>query len=98
MTPSQSLLQPGPVVDNSEHKPAERELNKAFEFAEGITTAIPNVLSEVDEDGRYLQVCRRNPELLAMARPKPKRCTRPAVSGETELILRDVIASEQERQ
>ena len=58
MTPSQSLLQPALVVDNSEHKPAERELNKALEFAEGITTAIPNVLSEVDEDGRYLQVCR----------------------------------------
>ncbi|MBB3523741.1 diguanylate cyclase (GGDEF)-like protein/PAS domain S-box-containing protein [Rhizobium sp. BK456] len=65
MTLSQSLLQPALTVDNNEHKQAERELRKALEFAEGIISAIPDVLFEVDEDGRYLQVWTRNPELLA---------------------------------
>ena len=55
----------GAIVDITEHKQAERELKKALEFAEGIITAIPDVLFEVDEDGRYLQVWTRNPELLA---------------------------------
>lgn len=55
----------GAIVDITEHKQAERELKKALEFAEGIITAIPDVLFEVDEGGRYLQVWTRNPELLA---------------------------------
>ncbi|MBB2785655.1 UNVERIFIED_ORG: diguanylate cyclase (GGDEF)-like protein/PAS domain S-box-containing protein [Rhizobium esperanzae] len=58
----------GAVVDITEHKRAERELKKALEFAEGIITAIPDVLFEVDEDGRYLQVWTRSPELLAQQR------------------------------
>ncbi|EJC83403.1 PAS domain S-box/diguanylate cyclase (GGDEF) domain-containing protein [Rhizobium leguminosarum bv. trifolii WSM2297] len=65
MTLSQSLPQPALIVDNNEHKQAERELKKALEFAEGIIAAIPDVLFEVDQDGRYLQVWTRNPELLA---------------------------------
>nr|WP_210273497.1 bifunctional diguanylate cyclase/phosphodiesterase [Rhizobium leguminosarum] len=65
VTLSQSLLQPALTVDNIEHKQTERELKKALEFAEGIIAAIPDVLFEVDEDGRYLQVWTRNPELLA---------------------------------
>jgi len=65
VTLSQALLQPALTVDNNEHKQAERELRKALEFAEGIISAIPDVLFEVDEDGRYLQVWTRNPELLA---------------------------------
>ncbi|PDS76269.1 EAL domain-containing protein [Rhizobium sp. L43] len=55
----------GAVVDITEHRQAERDLTKALEFAEGIVTAIPDVLFEVDEDGRYLQVWTRSPELLA---------------------------------
>ncbi|WP_106797362.1 EAL domain-containing protein [Rhizobium sp. H4] len=55
----------GAIVDITEHKQAGRDLKKALEFAEGIITAIPDVLFEVDEDGRYLQVWTRNPELLA---------------------------------
>ncbi|PDT34830.1 GGDEF domain-containing protein [Rhizobium sp. M10] len=55
----------GAIVDITEHKQAERDLKKALEFAEGIITAIPDVLFEVGEDGRYLQVWTRNPELLA---------------------------------
>ncbi|OWV72410.1 diguanylate cyclase [Rhizobium sp. R339] len=55
----------GAVVDITERKQAERELKKALEFAEGILTAIPDVLFEADEEGRYLQVWTRNPDLLA---------------------------------
>ncbi|OWV81822.1 diguanylate cyclase [Rhizobium sp. R634] len=58
----------GAVVDITERKQAERELKKALEFAEGILTAIPDVLFEADEEGRYLQVWTRNPELLAQQR------------------------------
>lgn len=65
MTLSQSFPEPAVIVDIAEHKQTERELKKALEFAEGIITAIPDVLFEVDEDGRYLQVWTRNPELLA---------------------------------
>ncbi|ARO27925.1 GGDEF/EAL domain-containing protein (plasmid) [Rhizobium sp. TAL182] len=56
----------GAVVDITEHKQAEQELKKALEFAEGILIAIPDVLFEMDEDGRYLQVWTRSPELLAL--------------------------------
>ncbi|RUM07951.1 sensor domain-containing protein [Rhizobium chutanense] len=55
----------GAVVDITEHKQVQRDLKKALEFAEGIITAIPDVLFEADEEGRYLQVWTRNPELLA---------------------------------
>ncbi|PDT02491.1 GGDEF domain-containing protein [Rhizobium chutanense] len=55
----------GAVVDITEHKQAQRDLTKALEFAEGIITAIPDVLFEADEEGRYLQVWTRSPELLA---------------------------------
>ncbi|EJT02395.1 bifunctional diguanylate cyclase/phosphodiesterase [Rhizobium sp. CCGE 510] len=65
MTSSQSFPQPALIVDIAEHRQAERELKKALEFAEGIITAIPDVLFEMDEDGRYLQVWTRNPQLLA---------------------------------
>ncbi|MBB5536201.1 sensor domain-containing protein [Rhizobium giardinii] len=58
----------GVIVDITEHKLAEQELKNALELAEGIVTAIPDVLFEVDEEGRYLQVWTRNPELLAQQR------------------------------
>lgn len=53
------------IVDITERKQAEHRLKEALEFAEGVITAIPDVLFEVDEDGRYLQVWTRNPDLLA---------------------------------
>ncbi|PDT01662.1 sensor domain-containing protein [Rhizobium chutanense] len=58
----------GVIVDITEHKLAEQELKNALELSEGIVTAIPDVLFEVDEEGRYLQVWTRNPELLAQQR------------------------------
>ncbi|PDT06642.1 EAL domain-containing protein [Rhizobium sp. M1] len=58
----------GVIIDITEHKLAEQELKNALELAQGIVTAIPDVLFEVDEDGRYLQVWTRNPELLAQQR------------------------------
>nr|WP_246713735.1 bifunctional diguanylate cyclase/phosphodiesterase [Rhizobium esperanzae] len=74
----------GAVVDITEHKQVQRDLKKALEFAEGIITAIPDVLFEADEDGRYLQVWTRNPELLAQQKEM--------LVGKT---VNDVLASDQ---
>lgn len=51
--------------DITERKQTERELKEALEFTRGIINAIPDILFEVDRDGRYLNIWTRNPELLA---------------------------------
>jgi PAS domain S-box-containing protein len=51
--------------DITERKLAERQLKEALEFSEGVINAIPDLLFEVDRDGRYLNVWAQNPELLA---------------------------------
>jgi len=55
----------GAIVDITERKQAEQRLKEALEFAEGVVAAIPDILFEVDSDGRYLQVWTKNPDLLA---------------------------------
>lgn len=55
----------GAMLDITERKRTEHDLKEALEFAEGIIAAIPDVLFEVDADGRYLQVWARDQELLA---------------------------------
>ncbi len=55
----------GAVLDITERKQAEQKLKEALEFAEGIIAAIPDILFEIDRDGRYLQIWTKNPELLA---------------------------------
>ncbi|ACE93865.1 MULTISPECIES: sensor domain-containing protein [Rhizobium] len=55
----------GAMLDITERKRAEHDLKEALEFAEGIIAAIPDVLFEVNADGRYLQVWARNQEILA---------------------------------
>jgi diguanylate cyclase (GGDEF)-like protein/PAS domain S-box-containing protein len=54
--------------DISEYKRAEREYRQALDFAEGVVAAIPDILFEVDRQGRYLNIWTRNPELLAAPR------------------------------
>jgi PAS domain S-box-containing protein len=51
--------------DITERKLVEEKLKKALEFTEGIINAIPDILFEVNRDGRYLNVWTQNPELLA---------------------------------
>lgn len=58
----------GAVLDITERKQAEQKLKEALEFAEGIIAAIPDILFEIDSDGRYLQIWTKNPELLAQHR------------------------------
>ena len=51
--------------DITERKRAEFAHKKALDLAEGVIAAIPDVLFEVDGDGRYLNVWTKNPESLA---------------------------------
>lgn len=53
------------MVDVTERKQAEHSLKEALEFAEGIITAIPDILFEADMEGRYLKVWAKDPNLLA---------------------------------
>lgn len=55
----------GAMLDITERKQTEQKLKEALEFAEGVVAAIPDILFEVDLDGRYLQVWTKNPDLLA---------------------------------
>ena len=54
------------VRDITERKQAEQQLRQALEFSESVINAIPDLLFEVDSDGRYFNVWAQNPELLAM--------------------------------
>ncbi|HXU94642.1 MAG TPA: PAS domain S-box protein, partial [Gallionella sp.] len=51
--------------DISERKQAERQLKETLEFSEGVINAIPDLLFEVDGEGRYLNIWAQNQELLA---------------------------------
>jgi PAS domain S-box-containing protein len=55
----------GVIRDITERKQAEHQLKDALEFSEGVINAIPDLLFEVDREGRYLNVWAQNPELLA---------------------------------
>lgn len=51
--------------DITERKRTELAHKKALDLAEGVIAAIPDVLFEVDGDGRYLNVWTKNPASLA---------------------------------
>ena len=53
------------AISINDRKLAERRLAQALEFSEGVINAIPDMLFEVDRDGRYLNVWTKTPELLA---------------------------------
>ncbi|HEX5336899.1 MAG TPA: PAS domain S-box protein [Gallionella sp.] len=63
-----SILWYGLLLDITERKQAEWQLKEALEFSVGIINAIPDVLFEVDGNGRYLNVWTQRPELLAAQR------------------------------
>ncbi|PMY01895.1 hypothetical protein, partial [Pseudomonas sp. GW460-13] len=46
----------GAIVDLTEQNRAQEELKHALEVMEGVVAAIPDVLFEVDRDGRYLNI------------------------------------------
>ncbi len=55
----------GIMLDITDRKAAELKLNQAVGFTEGVINAIPDILFEVDVEGRYLNVWTKRPELLA---------------------------------
>ncbi len=56
----------GTIADITEHKMAEQQLREALEFSEGVINAIPDLLFEVNRDGRHLNAWTQKPELLAV--------------------------------
>ncbi|TXT40602.1 MAG: multi-sensor hybrid histidine kinase [Comamonadaceae bacterium] len=53
------------AINITERKRIEAQLTEALEFSNGIINAIPDLLFEVNRDGRYLNVWTKNPERLA---------------------------------
>lgn len=56
------------LIDITQRKVAELQLKQALAFSEGVVNAIPDILIEVDIEGRYLNIWTRQPELLAAPR------------------------------
>ena len=56
------------LIDVTQRKQAELQLSQALAFSEGVVNAIPDILIEVDIEGRYLNIWTRQPELLAAPR------------------------------
>ncbi|WP_287183576.1 EAL domain-containing protein [Paraburkholderia sp.] len=52
--------------DITAQRRAEQELKRALDFAEGIIAAIPDILLEVDREGRCLNAWTKNPDRLAI--------------------------------
>ncbi|TXT35184.1 MAG: PAS domain-containing protein [Comamonadaceae bacterium] len=52
------------AITVTERKEAEHRLKEALAFSEGVINAIPDLLFEVDRDGRYLNLWTHTPELL----------------------------------
>jgi PAS domain-containing protein len=53
------------LIDITRRKEAELQLKQALEFTEGVINAIPDILIEVNREGRYLNIWTRRPETLA---------------------------------
>lgn len=60
-----SILWHGLMIDITRRKQTEQRLQQALEFTEGIVNAIPDLLFEIDLNGRYLNIWAQNPQLLA---------------------------------
>ncbi len=56
------------LVDITQRKETELQLKQALAFSEGVINAIPDILIEVNAEGRYLNLWTRRPELLAAPR------------------------------
>ncbi len=58
----------GVSLDITERKEAEHKLKETLELIGGVISAIPDLLFEVDAEGRYLNIWTHTPELLAAQR------------------------------
>lgn len=66
--PDGGVIWYGYVHDITDRKQAEQELKTALEFTEGVINAMPDLLFEVDRDGRYLNVWAGDANQLALPR------------------------------
>ncbi|MDD3610430.1 MAG: PAS domain S-box protein [Halothiobacillaceae bacterium] len=66
--PDGGVIWYGYVHDITDRKQAEQELKTALEFTEGVINAMPDLLFEVDRDGRYLNAWAGDANLLALPR------------------------------
>jgi PAS domain S-box-containing protein len=88
----------GVRTDITERKQAEQQLRQALDFAEGVVNAIPDILFEVDREGRYLNVWTKYPELLAA--PKEAllgRTVREILSPENAAIAMEGLREAEEK-
>jgi PAS domain S-box-containing protein len=58
------------LVDMTKRKEAELELKQALELTEGVINAIPDILFELNREGRYLNIWTRHPEMLIAPKEK----------------------------
>jgi diguanylate cyclase (GGDEF)-like protein/PAS domain S-box-containing protein len=78
--------------DVTEIKVSELKLKDALEFSEGIINAIPDLLLEVDRQGRHLGIWAQNPELLVTSKEEMLGLTIGEVlSPENAATLMDAI-------
>ncbi|MDR7308663.1 PAS domain-containing protein [Rhodoferax saidenbachensis] len=59
------LLWHGVMLDITDRKLAEQRLKEALEFSNGVINAVPDILFEVDREGRYLNVWTQCPNVQA---------------------------------
>ncbi|OHE62918.1 MAG: hypothetical protein A2001_00510 [Treponema sp. GWC1_61_84] len=52
------------AFNTTERKRMERRLEEALKFTEGVIETIPDILFEMDRNGKYLNIWTRNPEVL----------------------------------
>ncbi len=86
------------LIDITERKQAELQLKQALELTEGVINAIPDILFEVDAQGRYLNVWTRNPELLAASKERLLgRTAREVLPPEAAAVAMAAIAEADEK-
>lgn len=88
----------GITRDITRRKQAERKLQKALDFSEGVINAIPDLLFEMDRDGRYLNVWTQKPELLAAQKEiLLEKTVHDVLSPESAAIVIDSIREAEEK-
>ena len=66
--PDGGVIWYGYVHDITDRKQAEQRLQDALAFTEGVINAIPDLLFEVNQEGRYLNIWTHTPEWQAVQR------------------------------
>ncbi|HEY8906791.1 MAG TPA: PAS domain-containing protein, partial [Rhodoferax sp.] len=82
----------------SELEASQAQIRNALEFSESIINAIPDLLFEVDRDGRYLNIWTQKPELLVTSKPEMLESSiHEDLSPENAVALMKAIREAEER-